>query len=136
MATFDTIISGGRIIDGTGSPAFFADVGITDGRIATIGELSHASAETVIDALRLGLDPGTPGILRDFEKRRRPDIASRVAGVDFMNRIVSNDRMPLRDLRRVGLKIISGITPLRLQAMRHGLAPSMDAGRLSRGLPL
>ncbi|MCB1682447.1 MAG: FAD-dependent monooxygenase [Rhodospirillales bacterium] len=95
-----------------------------------------ALAETVIDALRLGLDPGTPGILRDFEKRRRPDIASRVAGVDFMNRIVSNDRMPLRDLRRVGLKIISGITPLRLQAMRHGLAPSMDAGRLSRGLPL
>ncbi|MCB2073194.1 MAG: amidohydrolase family protein [Novosphingobium sp.] len=58
MATFDTIISGGRIIDGTGSPAFFADVGITDGRIATIGELSHASAETVIDATGKVVAPG------------------------------------------------------------------------------
>ncbi|MBK6897145.1 MAG: FAD-dependent monooxygenase [Alphaproteobacteria bacterium] len=93
-------------------------------------------AETVVDALRLGLDPGSASILKDFEKRRRTDIGSRVAGVDFMNRIVSNERLPLRDLRRAGLKVISGFAPLRHQAMRHGLAPSLDAGRLARGLPL
>lgn len=95
-----------------------------------------ALAETVMDALRLGLDPGSAAALRDFEKRRRPDIGSRVAGVDFMNKIVSNERLPLRDLRRAGLKVISGIPALRHQAMRHGLAPAFDAGRLARGFPL
>ncbi len=50
MAAFDMIIRGGRVIDGTGSPACYADIGIRDGRIAAIGELSGAQARQAIDA--------------------------------------------------------------------------------------
>lgn len=36
---FDTLIRGGTVIDGTGRPAFAADVAISGGRIAAIGDL-------------------------------------------------------------------------------------------------
>ncbi len=58
MASFETIISGGRIVDGTGSPAFHGDIGIRDGRIAAIGELSGESAALVIDAAGRIVAPG------------------------------------------------------------------------------
>ena len=41
---FDTLILGGTVIDGTGAPARRADVGIADGKIAAIGNLSGAEA--------------------------------------------------------------------------------------------
>lgn len=58
MATFDTIIRGGRVVDGTGSPAFYADVGIRDGRIAAVGHLSESDARQVIDATGKIVAPG------------------------------------------------------------------------------
>jgi N-acyl-D-amino-acid deacylase len=58
MMTFDTIISGGRIVDGTGSPAFYADIGIIDERIAAIGNLARRQARQVIDAKGKIVAPG------------------------------------------------------------------------------
>ena len=58
MPNFDTIISGGRIVDGTGSPAYYADVGITGGRIAAIGNLERAQAPQRIDARGRTVAPG------------------------------------------------------------------------------
>ena len=58
MASFDTIIRGGRVVDGTGAPAFYADVGVANGRIAAIGDLSAASAQKVIDASARIVAPG------------------------------------------------------------------------------
>src|SRR2546429_66463 len=40
--SFDMVITNGRIIDGTGSPWYSADVGIRNGKIASIGNLSAA----------------------------------------------------------------------------------------------
>ena len=37
---YDIIIRNGHIIDGTGSPWYSGDIGIRDGRIAAIGNLS------------------------------------------------------------------------------------------------
>ena len=54
---FDTIIRGGRVVDGKGNPAFFADVGIRAGRIATVGRLTN-EANLVIDATGLVVAPG------------------------------------------------------------------------------
>lgn len=54
---FDRIIKGGTIVDGTGAPAFTADVAIQDGKIAEIGKISGAARE-VIDADGLLVTPG------------------------------------------------------------------------------
>lgn len=57
--SFDVIVSGGSVIDGTGNrPAFRADVGITGGRIAAIDGLSDVQADTVIDATGAVVTPG------------------------------------------------------------------------------
>jgi N-acyl-D-amino-acid deacylase len=54
---FDLIIRGGRLVDGTGNPAFDADVGIRDGRIAAVGRVAGSAART-IDATGLVVSPG------------------------------------------------------------------------------
>ncbi len=56
--TFDLIIRGGRLVDGTGSPERRADVGISGDRIAAIGDLSAAAAARVIDASGCVVAPG------------------------------------------------------------------------------
>ena len=50
MAAFDFAIRGGRIVDGTGNPWYRADLGIKDGRIASIGRVDPADAARTIDA--------------------------------------------------------------------------------------
>jgi len=52
------VVSGGRVIDGTGAPWVRADVGIRRDRIAAIGELSAAQAKRRIDARGLAVAPG------------------------------------------------------------------------------
>ena len=55
---YDVIISGGRILDGTGNPWFTADVGISRDRVLLIDDLSEASAPIVLDATGLYVTPG------------------------------------------------------------------------------
>jgi len=54
---YDLVIRSGRVVDGSGNPAFFADVGVKDGRVAYIGQIK-AKAETEIDAQGMIVAPG------------------------------------------------------------------------------
>ncbi len=92
-----------------------------------------ALAEEIADTARLGLDIGSDVALRTYEHRRKTDIESRVGGVDAMNRIVSNDIRPIQLARRIGFKTLDAVKPLKKFAMRQGLAPPIDEGRLARG---
>jgi N-acyl-D-amino-acid deacylase len=56
--SYDVVISNGHIIDGTGSPWYSGDLGIRDGRIAAIGNLTGASAGRTIDAKGMIVAPG------------------------------------------------------------------------------
>ncbi|HEX5437181.1 MAG TPA: D-aminoacylase [Gemmatimonadaceae bacterium] len=59
--SYDIVITGGRVVDGTGNPWFYGDLGITDGRIARIapaGFLAHARATRHIDAGGMVVAPG------------------------------------------------------------------------------
>ncbi len=59
--TFDTVITGGRIVDGTGNPWFYGDVAIAGDRIARLapgGALADAPARRRIDAHGLVVAPG------------------------------------------------------------------------------
>ena len=55
---FDILIRGGRVLDGSGNPAFNADVGVRGDEIVRVGDLSDASAGRVIDATGLYVVPG------------------------------------------------------------------------------
>lgn len=55
---YDTIIRNADVYDGTGGPAVTADVAISGGQIARIGDLTDASAGQDIDATGLTLAPG------------------------------------------------------------------------------
>src|SRR3954466_12436250 len=54
---FDLILRHGRIVDGTGNPAYFADVALKDGKIAAIGKIGE-TAKSEIDVHGLIVAPG------------------------------------------------------------------------------
>ena len=55
---FDVLLRGGHVIEGSGSPAFRADVGIRDGRVAAIGQLEQRAARRLVDVSGLLVTPG------------------------------------------------------------------------------
>ena len=55
---YDLIISGGKVVDGSGNPWYHADIAIKNDRIAEIGQLSNHEAKRVIDAHGLVVAPG------------------------------------------------------------------------------
>jgi N-acyl-D-aspartate/D-glutamate deacylase len=55
---YDILIKGGRLLDGTGNPWYYADVAIRGDRIVAVGTLDGAQAERVIDATGLYVAPG------------------------------------------------------------------------------
>ncbi len=55
---YDTIIRGGTVIDGTGAEPKETDIGIVDGKIDTIGDLSGAPATQIIHAAGRLVTPG------------------------------------------------------------------------------
>jgi len=65
---YDLIIKNGRVIDGSGRPAFKADVAIKDDRIARIGNLRGAQAKRVIDARGQVVAPGFIDMLGQSEQ--------------------------------------------------------------------
>jgi N-acyl-D-amino-acid deacylase len=65
--TFDLVITNGHIIDGTDSPWYSGDVGIRDGRIAAIGNLSAVARKRTIDAKGKVVAPGFIDMLGQSE---------------------------------------------------------------------
>lgn len=55
---YDVLITGGKIIDGTGNPWYKADVAVADGKIVEIGNLKGKTAKRVIDATGHVVAPG------------------------------------------------------------------------------
>ena len=64
---FDLLIKNGRIVDGSGRPAYIADLAVKGDRIARIGRLPNASAARVIDATGLVVAPGFIDMLGQSE---------------------------------------------------------------------
>ncbi|MBT3773790.1 MAG: amidohydrolase family protein [Gemmatimonadales bacterium] len=56
--SFDLLIRGGRVLDGTGSPSINADVGVRDGVIVAVGDLAEATGSRTIDATGRFVTPG------------------------------------------------------------------------------
>ena len=67
VTPFDLVITNGHIVDGTGSPWYSGDVGIRDGRIAAVGNLSAAARKRSIDAKGRIVAPGFIDMLGQSE---------------------------------------------------------------------
>src|SRR5467141_1039185 len=64
---FDIVIINGHIIDGTGSPWYSGEIGIRDGKIASIGNLRDAPRARTIDARGQVVAPGFIDMLGQSE---------------------------------------------------------------------
>jgi dihydroorotase/N-acyl-D-amino-acid deacylase len=65
--TFDVLITGGRIVDGTGAPWFKGDIALAGDRIVAVGKLAERPARQTIDASGLVVAPGFIDMLGQSE---------------------------------------------------------------------
>lgn len=126
----------------------------TDRRLALISEACHAMhpiagqglnvglrdaaalAEVIVDAHRLGLDPGAADALDRYQRWRRVDTVSLLATTDLLTRLFSNDIAPLALARRLGLKAVNDLPPLKPLKrlfMRHAMGVVGELPRLMKG---
>jgi 2-octaprenyl-6-methoxyphenol hydroxylase len=92
-----------------------------------------ALAECVTEAIRLGLDPAAPDVLRAYERARRFDTVAMAAATDGLNRLFSNDALPLRLVRDLGLGLVDRLPGLKGFFVREAAQRKNSVPRLMRG---
>jgi 2-octaprenyl-6-methoxyphenol hydroxylase len=92
-----------------------------------------ALVEVLVDAKRLGLDPGAADTLERYAQWRRADNLTMVAATDLLNRLFSNDIKPLRLARDMGLAAVNRTPALRRFFVRHAMGLVGDLPKLIRG---
>jgi 2-octaprenyl-6-methoxyphenol hydroxylase len=120
-------------------------------RLALAGEAAHAIhpiagqglnlslrdvallAELIADTARLGLDIGAPRLLAAYAARRRGDTARLVLATDGLNRLFSNDLLPVRLLRDAGLAMVEQLPALKKFFMLTAMGTAMNPPRLVKG---
>lgn len=71
---YDVLIVNGRVLDGSGNPFVYADVGIRDDEIVAVGELDGSSAARTVDASGHYVTPGFIGLHEHIEGGLGPGI--------------------------------------------------------------
>ncbi len=92
-----------------------------------------ALAEAIVDAARLGLDPGTADVLEGYERARRFDTVAMGAVTDGLNRLFSNDVTPVRLARDLGLGLVDRLPRLKRFFIREAAGVSGAPPRLMKG---
>ena len=124
-------------------------------RIALVGDAAHgvhpiagqglnlglrdvaALAETLVEALRRGEDPGSDLVLERYQGWRRFDATRLALGMDAVNHIFASDNPLLRAARGVGMGVVTAIPALRRGFMRQAAGLSVaPMPRLLTGQPL
>jgi len=85
--------------------------------------LSLRDVGALADILINAHDIADASVLKSYERNRRRDMAPRHFGVDMLNQMVANDNVVVRGLRRLGLRAIRHIKPVRKILMEQGLSP-------------
>ena len=120
-------------------------------RIALIGDAAHvihpiagqglnmglkdvaALAEVVVDAVRLGLDPGAADVLERYQRWRRFDTMTMGLATDGLNRLFSNHSAALRLFRDVGLGLVDRVPNLKRLFIREAAGLVGEVPKLLRG---
>lgn len=90
-------------------------------------------AETIIDAVRLGEDHGSLGVVERYQRLRRPDTALMVMATDSLNRLFSNDSASLRAVRDLGLGVVDRLPILKSALIQQAAGVGFGGSKLSRG---
>ena len=120
-------------------------------RIALVGDAAHvihpiagqglnmglrdvaALAESVVDAVRLGLDPGSAAVLERYQRWRRFDTMAMGVATDGLNRLFSNQSDVLRLARDVGLGLVDRLPALKEFFIREAAGVTGEVPKLLRG---
>ncbi len=120
-------------------------------RIALVGDAAHvihpiagqglnlglkdvaALAEVIVDAVRLGLDPGSLAVLERYQRWRRFDTMAMGIATDGLNRLFSNRSDVLRLVRDVGLGLVDRLPALKQLFIREAAGLIGEAPKLLRG---
>lgn len=119
------------------------------GRVVLLGEAAHAFPPIGAQGLNLSLRDAMAliAMLREskgeklpadfcnrYDRKRRPDILSRTASVDLLNRSLLSDFLPTQLMRAAGLQVLASTGPLRSIVMREGLHPGSALRAFGKGL--
>ncbi len=126
MAEFETLIRGGRIVDGTGVPGFTADLAIRQGRIAEIGRIDRGRASRVLEADGLIVAPGAVDLHTHYDAQIQWDPWCTISGWHGVTSVVLGNCgfgfAPVRPgEREVAMRTMARTEAIGLEAMRSGL---------------
>ncbi len=93
-------------------------------------------AEEIIAQIRLGLDPGAPQPLENYERRRRFDTLTTGLGMDALYRLFANDLTSLRLIRDLGLGLVDRSHAIKKSLMREAAGKTGQVPLLLQGLPI
>ncbi len=92
-----------------------------------------ALIEVLVDAKRLGGDPGSEFTLERYVRWRRSDNNILALGMDGLTRLFSNDITSIRLARQIGLGLVNEIPPLKKFFMRHARGTVGKLPKLLKG---
>ena len=104
------------------------------GQGVNIGLLDAAAlAEVLIKAQKQGKDIADINVLKQYEKLRRTENLIMMTTMDAFYRFFSNDFLPLKLIRNIGLGVAHHISPLRLKVMKAAMGLEGKLPKLAKG---
>ncbi len=104
------------------------------GQGVNIGLLDAAAlAEVILEAIKQGRSISDVSVLKRYEKMRRTENLKMMTVMDIFYQAFSNDILPLKFLRNVGLGLAERITPLKNKVMRGAMGLEGALPKLARG---
>jgi 2-octaprenyl-6-methoxyphenol hydroxylase len=92
-----------------------------------------ALAEVIVDAVRLGLDPGSLAVLDRYQRWRRFDTMAMGIATDGLNRLFSNRSDVLRFARDVGLGLVDRLPAMKRLFIREAAGLMGEVPKLLKG---
>ncbi|PRD44443.1 2-octaprenyl-6-methoxyphenyl hydroxylase [Phyllobacterium phragmitis] len=92
-----------------------------------------ALAEIIVETDRLGLDIGSFAALERYQAWRRFDTVQMGVTTDLLNRLFSNDIMPLRTVRDIGLGLVDRMPKMKQFFIRQAAGLTRNTPRLLQG---